>query len=225
MMGLTEGREPMEELSDNEIAKYSRYALLLGMFTVVYNLAEAGVSIAFGVHDQALTLFGFGVDSLIEVISGLGIVAMILRIQRYPDTPRSAFEKTALQVTGSSLFLLALGLLATAVYNIATGRKPENTVSGVIISVVAIAIMWVLVYLKTRVGRRLNSAPILADASCSKVCIYMSAVVLAASLLYAATGIGYVDSLGALGLIYFAVHEGREAFEKARDLETCAGED
>ena len=54
------------------------------------------------------------------------------------------------------------------------------------------------------------------------VCIYMSLVLLAASLIYELTGIGFVDSLGALGLIYFAVSEGREAFEKARGLETCS---
>ena len=211
----------MIEVSDVDTTRYYRYALLLGIFTVVYNLAEAGVSMAFGLHDQALTLFGFGVDSLIEVVSGVGIIAMVLRIQHSPDTPRGAFETAALRITGVSLLLLAVGLLATAVYNIALGRKPETTVSGVIISLIAIAIMGSLVYLKTLVGRRLNSAPILADAACSKVCIYMSTVVLAASLIYAATGIGYADSLGALGLIYFAVQEGREAFEKARGLETC----
>jgi hypothetical protein len=47
----------------------------------------------------------------------------------------------------------------------------------------------------------------------------MSVVLLLASLIYQVTGIGYADSLGALGLIYFAVQEGRESFEKAEGLE------
>ena len=85
-------------------ARLLRYALLLGLFTVIYNLAEGVVSIAFGAHDESLTLFGFGVDSFIECLSGLGIVAMILRIQRHPDTDRTAFEKTALRTTGFSFY-------------------------------------------------------------------------------------------------------------------------
>ncbi len=206
----------------NILAKYYQSALLLGIFTVLYNLVEGVVSIAFGVQDETLALFGFGVDSFIEVMSGLGIVAMILRIQNDPDTPRSVFEKTALRITGASFYLLALGLFATALINIYSGHAPETTISGVIISLISIAAMWALVYAKIQVGHRLDSAPILADANCTKVCIYMSIVLLVASVLYQLTGIGYADVLGALGLIYFAVQEGREAFEKAAGVESCA---
>ena len=81
--------------------------------------------------------------------------------------------------------------------------------------------MYALAYFKTQVGQRLASAPILADAACTKVCLYMSLILLASSAVYQLTGIGYVDSLGALGLIYFAVQEGREALEKARGVEVC----
>jgi len=151
---------------------------------------------------------------------------MIVRIQRRPDLPRSTFERTALRITGASFFLLAAGLFITAVSNVVTGHKPDTTVSGVIISVVSIVVMWALVALKIKVGRALDSAPILADANCTKVCIYMSVVLLASSLLYAITGIGFVDSLGALGLIYYAVQEGREALEKARHADMlCACDD
>jgi divalent metal cation (Fe/Co/Zn/Cd) transporter len=207
------------------LARYYRYALLLGFFTVFYNLGEGVVSIFFGLQDETLTLFGFGIDSFIECLSGLGIVAMVLRIQNNPDTQRSTFEKTALRITGASFYLLAAGLLLTAAANVYLAHKPETTIMGVVISVISIGAMWALVAAKVRVGRRLNSAPILADANCTKVCIYMSIVLLAASLLYMLTGIGYVDSLGALGLIYYAVQEGREAFEKARGLDTCSCSD
>jgi divalent metal cation (Fe/Co/Zn/Cd) transporter len=211
----------MAVLAREDVARYYRYALWLGVFTVLYNLGEGVVSIFFGLQDETLTLFGFGIDSFIECLSGLGIVAMTLRIQSNPDTSRSRFEKTALRITGASFYLLAAGLLATAVVNVLQGHKPETTLSGVIISLLSIVVMWALVAAKINVGRRLQSAPILADANCTKVCIYMSVVLLAASLIYQVTGIGFVDSLGALGLIYFAVGEGREAFEKARGIDDC----
>lgn len=209
----------------NFVNRYYQYALLLGVFTVVYNLGEGIVSIMFGMQDETLALFGFGIDSFIECMSGLGIIAMTWRIQKNPDTPKSTFEKTALYITGTSFFLLAIGLAITAAINIYTGHKPETTLSGIIISLVSIAAMWFLVRAKIHVGQQLNSAPILADASCTKVCIYMSVVLLASSIIYQLTGIGFIDSVGALGLIYFAVQEGREAFEKARGVETCSCHD
>ena len=69
--------------------------------------------------------------------------------------------------------------------------------------------MWALVMSKRKIGHVLDSAPILADANCTMVCIYMSVVLLASSLIYQFTGFGFVDSLGALGLIYFSISEGR----------------
>jgi divalent metal cation (Fe/Co/Zn/Cd) transporter len=132
---------------------------------------------------------------------------------------RGQFERAALRITGWSFYLLVAGLLITSIYNLVTGHKPEATLSGTIISLISIASMWALVTGKRKVGHALNSAPILADANCTMVCIYMSLVLLAASLIYQFTGFGFVDSIGALGLIYFSYNEGKESFEKAEGME------
>ncbi len=216
----------MDGNAQDDNQKYWSIALWLALFTIFYNLAEGAVSIYFGAQDETLTLFGFGIDSFIEVMSGLGILAMVLRIRKNPGTPRSQFEQTALRITGVSFFILAAGLGATALYNLFTVHKPATTLPGLIISLISIAVMGLLVAGKRRVGRRLASAPILADANCTMVCIYMSVVLLIASLIYQFTGFGFIDSLGALGLIYFSVNEGKEAFEKAASLaDDCCGEE
>src|SRR5687768_13383822 len=215
----------MTTLPQTTTTKYWSYALWLALFTIFYNLLEGMISIFFGISDETLTLFGFGVDSFIEVTSGIGILAMVLRIRQNPDTPRSQFEKTALRVTGTSFYLLALGLAATAVYNLLTAHKPETTLPGLIISIVSIAVMWTLVLGKRKVGHVLNSSPILADANCTMVCIYMSLVLLASSLIYQFTGFGFIDSIGALGLIYFSYSEGKESFEKAEGMEDCCDDE
>lgn len=204
---------------DSRQNRFYNYALWLAVITIVYNLLEGIVSVYFGAQDEALTLFGFGVDSFIEVLSGLGILAMVIRIRQNPDTPRGGFERTALRITGWSFYLLAFGLLLTAIYNLISAHKPTTTLSGLIISLISIAAMWALVTGKRKVGRLLDSAPILADANCTMVCIYMSLVLLAASLIYQLTGFGFVDSLGAIGLIYFSYNEGKESFEKAKSIE------
>jgi divalent metal cation (Fe/Co/Zn/Cd) transporter len=214
----------MTTLSQTSTNKYWQYALWLALFTIFYNFAEGLISIYFGAQDETLTLFGFGIDSFIEVLSGIGILAMVLRIRQNTDAPRSQFERTALRITGTSFYLLAAGLAATSIYNLFIGHKPTTTLPGLIISLISIAVMWALVIGKRRVGRALNSSPILSDANCTMVCIYMSVVLLASSLIYQFTGFGFVDSLGALGLIYFSINEGKEAFEKASSIEddNCA---
>lgn len=199
-------------------------ALRLALFTILYNLAEGLVSVYFGVQDEALALFGFGIDSFIEVMSGVGILTMVLRIRRQAPGQQSRFERTALRVTGLSFYLLASGLAATAAFNLFNAHKPETTVPGMIIAIVSIAIMWVLVSGKRKVGHALHSIPILADANCTMVCIYMSLVLLASSFIYQLTGFGFADSLGAFGLIYFSVNEGKEAFAKASGF-ACSCED
>ena len=207
------------------LAGYWQFALWLAVFTVLYNIVEGLISIFFGISDEALTLFGFGVDSFIEVISGAGILAMVIRIRQNPNTSQTRFEITALRITGTAFYLLVLGLGASAIYNLFTGHKPETTLPGLVISVISIAMMWLLVTGKRKVGRALNSTPILADANCTMVCIYMSVVLLASSLIYKLTGFGFIDSIGALGLIYFSYNEGKESFEKAAGMEDCCDDE
>jgi divalent metal cation (Fe/Co/Zn/Cd) transporter len=209
-----------------DLNKYWNYALWLALFTIFYNLAEGFVSIYFGAQDKTLTLFGFGIDSFIEVMSGIGILAMVLRIHKNPDEPRSKFERTALRITGTSFYMLAAGLGISSIYNLFMSHKPTSTLPGLIISMISIAIMWLLVMGKRKVGNMLNSSPILADANCTMVCIYMSIVLLVSSLIYQFSGFGFADSLGAIGLIYFSINEGKEAFKKAANVgDDCCGDD
>lgn len=78
--------------------------------------------------------------------------------------------------------------------------------------------LW-LMNAKRSTGKKLNSEPVIADANCTKVCVYMSVVLLVSSLIYELTGFAYADAIGAAGLIYFSVSEGRESFEKVKGKE------
>jgi divalent metal cation (Fe/Co/Zn/Cd) transporter len=171
-----------------------------------------------GYKDETLALFGFGVDSFIEVVSGIGIAVMILRIQQYPESSKNEFEIKALKITGTSFYLLSAGLLVGIMLNIITNHKPETTLWGIVISLVSIIVMIWLLTAKKSVGKRLHSEPIISDSNCTKVCVYMSIVLLIASLIYEITGFAYADAIGAAGLIYFSISEGKEAFEKAKGI-------
>jgi len=207
-------------MTEKEQILYKR-AYALSLFTIFYNIVEGVVSMILGYSDDTLTLFGFGVDSFIEVMSGIGIAVMIRRIGQNPESSKSPFEIQALKITGTAFYLLSAGLLAGIVVNLITHHKPETTLWGIVISLISILVMVWLMNAKKRVGHQLDSSPIVADANCTKVCVYMSVVLLVASLIYEVTGFAYADALGAAGLIYFSIMEGKEAFEKAKGKECC----
>lgn len=201
--------------------KWYDLAFALGVFTIVYNLIEGVIATWFGFEDETLALFGFGVDSFIEMISGIGIIYMIIRIRKSPGSHRSDFEKTALKITGYSFYILVAGLTLSSLLTIYLARKPVTTFWGVVVSLISIVVMLVLIYGKIRSGKELNSDAILADANCTKVCIYMSCVLLASSAIYEYTGFAYADALGTLGLAWFSYQEGKECFEKAASDKHC----
>jgi divalent metal cation (Fe/Co/Zn/Cd) transporter len=197
-------------------------ALALAVFTIIYNLAEGIIATWFGYEDETLTLFGFGVDSFIELISGIGILHMVLRIQKDPSANRDNFERTALRVTGTAFYVLVAGMIISASIIFYTGQKPVTTFWGVVISLISILVMLGLIYGKIKIGKQLNSEPILADANCTKVCIYMSIILLASSGLYELTHLPYIDAAGTLGLAWFSFKEGKECFEKAASDKYCS---
>ncbi|MCX8069732.1 MAG: cation transporter [Thermodesulfovibrionales bacterium] len=199
---------------DKEI--FYKKALLLSIITILYNIIEGIVSVYFGIDDDTLALMGFGLDSFVEVLSGIGILHMIMRMKSGDTSQHDRFEKTALRITGSAFYLLSIGLIITVVYNIKINHKPETTYWGIIISIVSIVSMYILIKYKLKVAKEYGSKALEADAQCTKTCLYLSFVLLLSSLGFELTGLSGLDSFGALGIAWFAFKEGKEAFHKAR---------
>lgn len=203
-----------------------KIALLLSLITIIYNIAEGLVSIFFGLKDETLALFGFGADSFVEVISGLGIFHMIIRMKNGTVEQRDGFERTALRITGFSFYILTAGLVLGAAMNLVLGNKPETTFAGIIISAVSILTMYFLMRSKLNVGKKLNSDAIVADANCTKTCFYLSFILLVSSLSYEILKISYLDIAGSIGIAMFAFREGKESFEKSRSEKlSCSCDD
>lgn len=202
--------------------KLVKTAFILAIITIVYNVIEGLVSVIFGINDEALALLGFGVDSFVEVLSGIGILHMIYRMKKAglrDVKSRDKFERHALKITGTAFYILAAGLIVGSVMKIITGGKPETTMVGIIISSLSILTMYFLMTFKLKIGKKLNSDAIIADANCTKTCFYLSFILLASSALFELWGIIWFDIAGSLGIAWFAFSEGKEAFEKANSEE------
>ena len=203
------------EATQVRLNQYKR-ASLLAQITIFYNLIEGMISVFFGAADETLSLFGFGIDSFVEVLSGIGIWNMVRRMRHNPEANPGPFEKKALRITGTAFYILAVGLVTTAGIKLYQGHQPETTFWGIVIAAISIFTMWALIYFKVKVGRQLNSDAILEDANCTKTCLYLSFTLLLASVGFELTGIGWIDSIGAILIAIFSFREGRESFEKAR---------
>ena len=203
--------------------KLLKIAFLLSILTIVYNIAEGIISIYFGIHDEALSLLGFGTDSFVEVISGIGIAHMLIRMRYSKVNQRDIFERQALRITGFGFYILTLGILVGVIYNVVKGTKPETTLPGIIIASISIFTMYFLMHYKLKIGKALDSDAIISDANCTKSCLYLSIVLLLSSGLYTIFQIGYIDSIGSLAIAWFTFKEGRESFEKAKSNKLSCG--
>src|SRR5450631_4357908 len=92
-------------------------ARFLALFTIFYNLVEGLASVWMGAEDETLALFGFGVDSFIEVVSAIGVWHMLRRIAANAGETRDKFEKRALRITWAGFYLLMAGLVLIAGIN------------------------------------------------------------------------------------------------------------
>jgi divalent metal cation (Fe/Co/Zn/Cd) transporter len=206
--------------------KLYAWASTLALITIFYNIAEGLMSVFFGLEDESMSLFGFGLDSFVEVVSGIGIWHMLRRIRNNGGENPDRFEQRALKTTGAAFYVLTAGLAITAVIDLSRGHKPGSSFWGIVISIVSIVSMWALIRAKVSVGEKLNSQAILSDAACSRACLQLSVVLLVASAGYKLTGIGGLDSIGALIIGGLCFREGKEAFEKAKAGSftcTCGG--
>jgi divalent metal cation (Fe/Co/Zn/Cd) transporter len=200
-----------------------RQGIAIELITIVWMVIEASVAISVGFATRSVSLQGFGIDSIVELIAGGILLWRLLVEQRGGSVERiEQAERRASWVTALSLFALALYIVGDSALTFLTGTRPESSWWGVSLAVAAAIIMPLLWQGKLRIAQRIGSAALKADAACSVTCAYMALTLLAGLLLNRLFGWWWADPLAALGLVYFLVQEGREALHEAQTGETCS---
>lgn len=211
-------------LSSTQLARARevRLGVWIELVTIGWMLIEATVALFIGFSTRSVSLQGFGIDSVIELIAG-GILLWRLRVEQRGgslDQVEGA-ERRAAWVTALSLFALSLYLVADSALTLWTQTRPEASWWGLALALAAALIMPILWQSKLRIAGRIGSAALKADAACSVTCAYMSVALLLGLLLNRLFGWWWADPLAGLALVYFLVREGREALHEARTGETC----
>jgi divalent metal cation (Fe/Co/Zn/Cd) transporter len=174
--------------------------------TITYNVIEAIVAITAGTVASSTALIGFGLDSIVEVLSAAAIAWQFAA----PDPEKR--ERVALRVIAVSFFGLAAYVSVDAVLALTGIREPDHSPVGIVLAAVSLAIMPFLSLAERRTGKELGSASAIADAKQTLICSYLSAAVLIGLVLNLAFGWTWADPVAGLVIVVFAVREGLEAW-------------
>lgn len=197
------GAQPLG--ADRRVVLEQRIRLVVAA-TIVYNVAEAVVAIAAGRAASSSALIGFGLDSVVEVLSAASVAWQFAA----PDP--EARERTAMRVIAWSFFGLAGFVAVDAVRALLGGAEPEHSTVGIVLAAVSLAVMPALSWYERRTGRELGSASAVADSRQTLLCASLSAVLLVGLVLSSAIDWWWADPLAAVVIAGFAVREGVEAW-------------
>ena len=185
-------------------AQLALRAQLLAGASVAYNVIEAILAISWGRAADSAALVGFGLDSTVEVASGLVILWQFRH--RVPESR----EHTARRLIAVSFFALAAYVTADSLTALATGQRPDTAPLGIALAATSLAVMPLLSWTQRRTGRELGSGSVVADSTQTLLCTYLSAVLLLGLLANAFLGWWWLDSVAALVIAAVAVREGLE---------------
>jgi len=174
--------------------------------TIAYNVVEAIIAISAGTAASSAALIGFGLDSIVEVLSAAAVAWQFSA----PDPERR--EKTALRVIAWSFFGLAAYVTVDAGLSLFGVREPEHSPVGIVLAAVSLLVMPFLSFAERRAGRELGSATAIADSKQTLICSYLFAALLVGLLLNTLFGWAWADSVAALVIVVFAMREGLEAW-------------
>lgn len=197
----------------------------LEILTIGWNVIEAIVAIGAGLAAGSIALVGFGLDSVIESISGIALYRR-LTFERDGATAEESegSERRALWFVGLSFWLIAAYVLYESAETLINRTLPDSPAIGIVLAAVSLIVMPLLGWAKRRTGQALGSRALIADATETFVCAYLSFALLLGLGLNAALGWWWADPVAALLMLPLIVHEGREAIEAARDGAAERGE-
>lgn len=188
--------------------------LVTEYFTVGWNVLEGIIAIAAGVISGSIALVGFGLDSFIEVASGLVLIWRLRKHEFSDEEEEEAAEKKAIFFVGVTFFLLALYVTYESGKKLLIQEQPEESLIGIILAVVSLIVMPLLALYKKRIATEINSRALRADALETLACSYLSFTLLLGLGANALFGWWWADPLSALAMVYFLIKEGREAIQE-----------
>jgi divalent metal cation (Fe/Co/Zn/Cd) transporter len=206
-----------------DVDRLYRRGLLLEYLTVGYNVVEAVAAIVFGGLAGSIALIGFGLDSIVESLSGLVLIWRLRQHGSLSEAEEEKRERKAIRFVAVTFFVLGIYVAVESVRQLAGGVTPEPSLAGVIIAAVSLVLMPALAWQKHRTGKRIGSRALVADSKETLACGLLSLALLlglGANYLF---GFWQADPIAALVIAVFLFREGAEGWREANEARQPEG--
>jgi len=192
--------------------KLYKKGLHLEYFTVGYNIMEAIVSIVFGGIANSIALVGFGLDSIVESLSGLILIWRLSQHKKISEDEEEKIEKKAAKFVAISFFLLGLYVLFQSLKKLILREIPDPSLPGIIIAVTSMIVMPILTVKKYKIGKRINSRALVADSKETLACSFLSLALLLGLGANYLWGFWRADPIVGMIIVIFLFREGLEGW-------------
>ena len=192
-----------------------RKGLYLEYFTVAYNTVEAVLAIVFGKMANSIALIGFGLDSIVESLSGIVLIWRLHKHGKISEEEEEKVERKAMKFVAVTFFVLGGYVLFQSLKKLITKEIPDPSLPGIILAVVSIIVMPVLSVQKIKTGKQIKSKALIADAKETFACALLSIALLLGLSLNYALSVWQADAIAGLVIVIFLIREGRESWEEA----------
>jgi divalent metal cation (Fe/Co/Zn/Cd) transporter len=206
--------------TDNRVSLI-REALLFEWITIAWMVIEAVVAIGSGIAARSITLTAFGLDSVIELISALVLIWRLGVELKHGREFSETAERRAGKIGGGLLFALAAYVVLSVAWSMWHGHGQEFSMPGLAVAVAAIPIMYFLAKRKISLAERIGSRALRADAVESITCGWLSCAVVVGLTAQYLLGAWWIDAVTSLGIVWFVVKEGREAWQGEACCDDC----
>lgn len=197
--------------------KLYKKGLLLEYFTVGYNAVEAVVSIVFGRIAGSIALVGFGLDSIVESLSGVVLIWRLRKHGKVSEEQEEKIERRATRLVASTFFLLGLYVLFQSMKKLIGRDVPSPSLPGIVIAVVSLVVMPLLMWQKYTTGQKIKSKALIADSKETLACAFLSLALLLGLGSNYFFGFWQADPIVGLIIVIFLFREGKENWEESRE--------
>jgi len=200
---------------EKDLERLYKRGLRLEYSNVGYNVAEAVASIAFGLQAGSVALVAFGLDSVVESLSGLVLIWRLRQHGKISREKEEKIERRAIKLVAVTFFILGAYVLYESISKLVLKEKPEPSLAGIIIALLSLIIMPILTKLKYDVGVQIGSKALIADAKETLVCAVLSLTLLLGLGLNYLCGFWQADPVVGMIIVLFLFYEGYEVWEEA----------
>ena len=198
----------------SEKTRLVKRGLYLEYINVTYNVLEAIAAIIFGGLSNSIALIGFGLDSIVESLSGLVLIWRLRQHGKIAPELEEKIEHRATRFVSITFFLLGAYIAYESIDKLISSEIPEPSLPGIIIAIVSLIAMPFMAWLKYRTGKQINSRALVADSKETIACAFLSVALLLGLGLNYLFGFWQADPIVGILIVVFLFREGWELWNE-----------